>query len=654
MSDFPTPLLEIAPGPTALSFASLMAILAPINWWRLNEPSGANFADSGSGGFTANIDINATFQHVTYAQPGALPGDPDTSLGLGVGGVGGVRAQGVSGTPSVPRQSIAFWFRTDQPTVAQPLVCLSDTNFVARLWLDSSSRLNLDGYPAAGGTKTTLTSTGKITDTGWHLIVLENTFGAPAQHFRVYVDGALFIIDTGAVIVWPSQPTYNIWLGYDNRALNPTSTPAANTIGTLIGQIDEAARFDYFLNTSQMAQLVAAAGAPTTTSWIDISDKFIGGSTGPLGRQQELDRIEPSSGRLGLDNTDRTFDPTNTTSSLYGQLSPAEMRLSWVLDGVPHVVLRGFPESYQQVWELPSEARVEVTLTDGGEQLALADVSAFTWAAELSGARINHALDAALWPADRRRIDPGVVTIAAAAFTSAQGALGHMQDVAEAELGYFFISADGYATFHDQDHRSSAGTTAIATFSDRDDGNPPYEDLSIIDLDRSQIINDVTITTADAGVSRVTDPDSIRDHRSRALSRSSLAANAADGLVVATLIVAAKKDPIQRIEQMILAPAVLDPAGIESDVVWWWALNLGIGDLVTILKTPGGIDPATIQDCYVESVALAFPGGVDWLTTLQLSPASAARTFIARTTPVTGDVVLIQRPYFPVGVMSAI
>lgn len=72
-----------------------------------------------------------------------------------------------------------------------------------------------------------------------------------------------------------------------------------------------------------------------------------------------------------LDNTNRYFDPTNADSPYYGYLDPLnKIQLSCQFDGGTYYIFTGFVENWQQIWEGPDWAEINVTASDAFEVLS--------------------------------------------------------------------------------------------------------------------------------------------------------------------------------------------------------------------------------------------------------------------------------------------
>lgn len=262
------------------------------------------------------------------------------------------------------------------------------------------------------------------------------------------------------------------------------------------------------------------------------------------------------------------------------------------------------------------------------------------WPAEASGARINRVLDLAGWPSDQRAVDDGTVQVTQRGFSlkDNQSALAHIQDVADSELGYCFMTGADVFTFHDASHRStsSRSTTSQATFSD--DGSVGFSYTAINpSYDKDRIVNECTVT----GGSQTSIPQTVDDTYSqtgtgtapdgagpvpgggfgvRSLSRSTQLASDADASAQATSIVDAYAYPRYRFDTI----TTIEPQDDAGSAGWVaGVLPLDIGDLVTVRTTPpvtsGNTTTTTQYDAFVEQVTDELQPGQPWKRTLKLS-----------------------------------
>lgn len=279
-------------------------------------------------------------------------------------------------------------------------------------------------------------------------------------------------------------------------------------------------------------------------------------------------------------------------------------------------------------------ALISVALAPGNNGTGVVTVVAQTplaggkWPQELTGERITRVLDLVDWPIDRRAIDDGIFEVVTGGFNEFDhaSALAHLQDVADSELGYIFISGAGDFVFHDGAHRSreTRSTVSQATFSDDGTGMAYYELEQSFDKDR--IVNEVSVTPGYQGaVAQVSVDVASQDpppdgFGRRTLSKQTLLVEDADALAIADTIVEAYKTPATRFERIVLRD-------VSADDAWLWAegvLAREIGDLVTVRTNPPGHDTTLSFDCFIEAITDTGAPGLPWQVAFQLTPQSEA------------------------------
>lgn len=247
--------------------------------------------------------------------------------------------------------------------------------------------------------------------------------------------------------------------------------------------------------------------------------------------------------------------------------------------------------------------------------MAKTNLSGGKWVSEPSGTRITRVLDAIGWSATLRDIDTGAFDVCAKGFSLKDNtsALAHIQDVADSELGYVFVTGEGVITYHDGAHRAtdSRSTTSQATYTTTD-----YVRIDN-SLDKDRIVNEVTVTAGAVGAVAQTASDATSQalYGRRTMTRSTQLQNDADALTIAEAIVAAFKDPRSRFEQITLM----------DDGTATWAesvLAREIGDRITLSAEPPAHDTIITYDCFIEEIQDDVQPGIPWTTTFQLSPIS--------------------------------
>lgn len=133
--------------------------------------------------------------------------------------------------------------------------------------------------------------------------------------------------------------------------------------------------------------LVAFSTDPNATPvWSDISDRMYG-FTVNRGRQRELDRFSAGRLSLTLNNEDRAFDPTYTSSPYYPNVVPMRrIKIQATAGGVTYDVFTGYVDSWNQQYQHPQSATCTVEATDAFKFLANAELLSSAYAEEVNTA----------------------------------------------------------------------------------------------------------------------------------------------------------------------------------------------------------------------------------------------------------------------------
>lgn len=371
---------------------------------------------------------------------------------------------------------------------------------------------------------------------------------------------------------------------------------------------------------------IAFATAPLASSptWTDVST-YLKEVSVRRGRQRELDTFDAGRATFILDNQDRRFDPSYSAGAYAPNVVPMKkIRLSATVGATTYRLFTGYVTSWQPLWDTAFTADVRVDCVDAFDILAAVTLPAGTEASELSSARITWALTAAGIPAADQSVSTGQSTMQALTVTagSEPSALSHCLDVADSELGAFFIAGDGKATFFDR-HRllKSPYSASQATFGDTSNTDIPYEVVNP-SYDRELIRNKATITRPSGSAQTASDATSITAYGTRVHTRAPLLTTDSEALSLAQWIVGAYKDPALRFDSVTIAP-------LTSDTVWTQAASREIWDRVTVKRTPPGGGTAISQDCLIEGIEhRGSPSGLYWETTYRLSPANTTNYMV--------------------------
>lgn len=354
------------------------------------------------------------------------------------------------------------------------------------------------------------------------------------------------------------------------------------------------------------------------SGWTDVTADNRG-FTSKRGRQYELDKIEAAEYDQTFHDPNRDYDPSNTSGAHYPNvITKRRIRTRAQVGANTYPVFQGFVERWPADYITPEYQEVKVTASDGLAQLALAPVSG-TITRDLSGAQIHKLLDQAKWPRSDRAIDTGQFIMDNWTLDAGAFALPSIQDIADSELGIFFVSASGIATFHDYQHRWSVARslTPQAKFSDVAadiaGGAVPYLWGGIQpSYDDDHTINTWTVATASGETATASDVVGARRTGPMGQTRSTRLDGVGDALTQAKALLQETARPGQRFDSLTVMP--------DNDTAWQTVLNLEISDRVTVVRTPA-VGSQIVQDCFVEGIQIdALPSR--WQVTFELSPVN--------------------------------
>ena len=293
-----------------------------------------------------------------------------------------------------------------------------------------------------------------------------------------------------------------------------------------------------------------------------------------------------------------------------------------------YYLFTGFVETWPPSYEA-SNQNSEVTLqcADGFKFFNQTTLTG-NFGAEFSNYAVASILTATGWPSADRNIGAGQAFIATQTLTN-KSALTHLQDIATAESGLFFIDPQGRATFQNRHYRlkNSGATVSQGTFGDGS-GELPYQSLQP-SYDDSQIYNDIHVT-ADGGTEQIsTDATSQTAYFKRSLIRTGLIVGDAspvggnsqdnEAYGMSQWLLALYKDPTFRFDNINLEGGV-------SDALWPQMLGRSISDRITVKRRPPPSGSTTLsKECWIEAVEHRITNitatYLRWQTKWQLSEA---------------------------------
>lgn len=360
----------------------------------------------------------------------------------------------------------------------------------------------------------------------------------------------------------------------------------------------------------------------TTPTWTDVST-YVGGFDCRRGRENNLALVGVGAASLRLDNRDLRFDPLNTGGAYYPNVKPRrKVRISAVYSAVTYYLFTGYLERMPPDWRKPGYTEIQAEARDGFSILALANLPAASYPAELTSARIGRVLDAISWPtgASHRNLDTGLSTVVAATITDGQTtALDHLQQVADSELGLCFIDGQGRFTFHNRQHRfdTVGDYTSLATLGDGGGGELDWDEIGP-DYDIDRIVNQWAVTPDSGSAIVANDSTSQTNYGLRSRGRTLLISDVNEATDQANFLLAQTKDPVLRFDRLVLRPSHV-AAGSLQDNLYAQALGREIGDRVTVKARPPGAGYTISQECWIEGIQHKVEDQ-QWETTFLLNP----------------------------------
>ena len=269
------------------------------------------------------------------------------------------------------------------------------------------------------------------------------------------------------------------------------------------------------------------------------------------GRNILRDTYEAGSATVRVYDQDGRFNPQNTSSDLYGQLTPLrKMRISATYNGVSYYLFSGYTTTYTYTYDQAEQvAYVDITAVDGFRLFNLANITTVTGSAngQDTGTRIGKILDTVSFPNGMRSIDTGNSLCQADPATT-RTALTAIINAEFSEQGAFFMNAEGQAVFKNRANViASAGGTPIEF---NQTTGIPYKNLKFA-FDDKLIINQATITRIGGTAQFAEDAGSVATYFPHSVNYNDLVVQTdTDANNIARIYVATRSDTTIRIDEM--------------------------------------------------------------------------------------------------------
>jgi hypothetical protein len=269
------------------------------------------------------------------------------------------------------------------------------------------------------------------------------------------------------------------------------------------------------------------------------------------GRSVLRDTYESGSATIRVYDVDGRFNPQNTNSDLYGQLTPLrKMRISATYNGISYYLFSGYTTTYAYSYDQAEQVGyVDITAFDGFRLFNLANVTTITGQAsgQDTGTRINKILDTVSFPNGLRLIDTGNSLVQADPATT-RTALNAIINAEFSEQGAFYCNSEGQAVFKNRANViASAGGTPIEF---NQNSGIPYKNLQFA-FDDKLIINQATITPIGGVAQFAEDTGSVATYFPHSVSYNDLIIQSnTDAMNIARLYVSTRSDTTIRIDSM--------------------------------------------------------------------------------------------------------
>ncbi|MHB8511490.1 MAG: LamG domain-containing protein [Actinomycetota bacterium] len=256
------------------------------------------------------------------------------------------------------------------------------------------------------------------------------------------------------------------------------------------------------------------------------------------------------------------------------------------------------------------------------------------WKGDASGARIGRILDQAGWPSADRNLATGDSILQQAPALDGQGALQTIQLTTDSELGSFYMSADGLATF-DNRRLHMNQTSSLATFGD---GPGEHHYTSVVPTyDTSELWTGATVQRVGGQPQTVTDAAASTTYGTWTNSLSGLQTQSdQECLDAANWIVRMFKTPKLRLAQIDFEASGY-ASGDSQGAIWPALLAREINrDRITVNRRPPGGGPMISQLSYIARMTESYTNkdgkGPMYHTSWYVAPIDATGYFQLDTT----------------------
>jgi len=271
------------------------------------------------------------------------------------------------------------------------------------------------------------------------------------------------------------------------------------------------------------------------------------------GRNVSQDTYEAGTATVRIYDVDGRFNPQNTSSDLYGYLTPLrKLRISAAYNNISYYLFSGYTTNYAYSYDQAEQVGyVDITASDAFRLFNLAAITTVASATngQDTGTRIGKILDEVDFPNSMRTISTGNSLCQADPATS-RTTLAALKNVEFSEQGAFYCSPEGNMIFKNRSQTiGSAGNTPIAF---NQTSGIPYKTLKFA-FDDKLIINQANVTRVGGTTQVQTDLDSVATYFPHSITQADLVVQTdTDAANIAAIFVATRSTTTIRIDEMTI------------------------------------------------------------------------------------------------------
>jgi len=357
------------------------------------------------------------------------------------------------------------------------------------------------------------------------------------------------------------------------------------------------------------------------TDYVDITPvvQNIGISRGP---HKPLDVFGPGtmSVSISVPNTNRAYDPLNTSSAYYNQLTeqPGLAPLRQIrLSRNGEYLFTGRVTTYNQQYNLGGLTSYQIFAADDIYVLSQGSLPTTATSSQTSSARITAVLTAAAYTGTTSLTATPTATLGAYTIASGTNVNAYINRIQQAEQGRIFCSRTNVLTA--QARIGQTLSTPTVVFSDT--GNTPYDNI-VVEFDQQTVINNANVTIEGGALQNASNASSIATYftQTEAITDSLLSTNA-QALTLASYLLYPLPQP--RFTSVSTTFASLTDAQKTA------LAPIEIGDTVSATKSFASGSPLSVQqNLAVEGIDHVIDVNTGHRMTLWTSPTVIVYAFV--------------------------